>query len=63
MAASGMGYMQMLRLVNAVRFGDAEMTAEEHEKMADCIFAAARHVYSSSGRMKRFFLKFIVFYV
>ena len=63
MTAAGMGYMQMLRTVNAVRFGDSELKDEEHEKMADCIFAAARHVYSSSGRIKRFFLKFIVFYV
>lgn len=63
MTAAGMSYREMLRAVSAVRFGDAQLTDEEHEKMADCIFAAAGHVYGSSGRIRRFLLKFIVFFV
>lgn len=58
-----MGFAEYLRLVHQVRFGKVSLSEDEHKKMARYVKAIGSHVYSTQNRVKKFLMKFILFYV
>lgn len=57
------GFAEYLRMVNQVRFGRISITEEEHKKMAGYTLGIADHIYSKQNIIKKFIMKFILFYV
>lgn len=62
-AVTEIRFAQFLRLINDVRFGERNLSQEEHKKIAAYAKAAGRHIYSTQKRGKKFLMKFILFYV
>ncbi len=60
---SEMTYAEFLRLVNRVRFGGMSLDEEEHKKTAAYVTGIGRHVYAQQNAVKKFIMKFVIFYV
>ncbi|MCQ4635644.1 transglutaminase-like domain-containing protein [Anaerovorax odorimutans] len=62
-AVTEIRFAEFLRMVNKVRFGEGDLSEEEHKKMARYAVKAGSHIYASSKRGRKFLMKFILFYV
>ena len=58
-----MTFAEFLRLVNRVRFGRVSLTETEHKKMAAYVKYIGSQIYNRQSRIRKFIMKFIVFYV
>lgn len=56
-------FVRLLRMVHQVRFGNQNITPEEHREMARYVKWAASQVYDRQKRVGKFLMKFILFYV
>ena len=62
-AGTAMTFTEFLRLVNRVRFGRVSLTETEHKKMAAYVKYIGSQIYNRQSRIRKFIMKFIVFYV